>query len=160
MIVQKIFSDSEGQEKIYSVLLTEDEMKLYSASKKKSNPGNRLTLADQDYLDDIDSEIKANKWSMPAAGGLIGGTLGATIGGAAGGERHGGKGMLIGGALGAAGGAYGLHKANKKYTEPRLKRDKATYVKSSKEDREYFRRKREQQKNRDAMIAAGIYAGR
>lgn len=159
MVIEKIFSDSEGQEKIYSVLMSEEEMKLYSASKKKSQ-GNRLSLADQDYLEDIDKEIKANKWGMPVSGGVLGGAFGGAIGGMAGGEKHGGKGMLIGGTLGAAGGAYGMHKANKKYVEPGLKKDKEKYVKSNQSDRAYFRRKREQQKNRDAMIAAGIYAGR
>ena len=154
MIIQKIFS-AEDNERIYSVLMNEEEMKLYS-SKKKSQ-GNRLSLADQDYLDEIDSEIKANKWAMPVAGGALGASLGGVGAGA---MFDNPKTALIGAGIGAGVGAYGAHKANKKWTEPRLKKDKAKYIKGNKEDRAYYRRKREQQKNREAMIQAGIWAGR
>ena len=151
MIIQKIFS-AEDNERIYSVIMTEEEMKLYS----KNNQKNRLTLADQDYLEDIDSEIKGNRIGMPLSGGILGGMTGGVIGGSV----KGAKGAVVGGALGTAAGAYGMHKVNKKHVEPKLKREKEKYVKSTPKDREYFRRKREQQKNREAMIAAGIYAGR
>lgn len=153
MIIQKIFS-AEDNEKIYSVLMTEEDMKLYSS--KKKGQGNRLSLADQDYLEEIDDEIKANKKVMPIAGGLLGASLGSMPGIA----RENGKTALAGAAIGAGLGAYGAHKANKKWTEPRLKKDMAKYIKGSKEDRAYYRRKREQQKNREAMIQAGIWAGR
>lgn len=153
MIIQKIFS-AEDNEKIYSVLMTEEEMKLYSS--KKKGQGNRLSLADQDYLDEIDSEIKINKKGMPIAGGILGASLGSIPGL----EMKNGKATLAGAAIGAGIGAYGAHKANKKWTEPRLKNDKAKYIKGNKEDRAYYRRKREQQKNREAMIQAGIWAGR
>jgi hypothetical protein len=153
MTIQKIFS-TEDNEKIYSVLMTEEEMKLYSS--KKKGQGNRLSMADQDYLDEIDSEIKANKRGMPVVGGLLGAGLGSMPGLA---MKH-GKTALAGAAIGAGLGAYGAHKANKKWTEPKLKRDMEKYIKGNKEDRAYYRRKREQQKNRDAMIQAGMWAGR
>ena len=153
MIIQKIFS-AEDNERIYSVLMTEEEMKLYSS--KKTNQGNRLSLADQDYLEEIDNEIKANKKGMPIAGGLLGATLGSLPGL----EMKHGKTALAGAAIGAGVGAYGAHKANKKWTEPRLKKDMEKYIKGNKEDRAYYRRKREQQKNREAMIQAGMWAGR
>ena len=154
MIIQKIFS-AEDNERIFSVLMTEEEMKLYSSKKKKSQ-GNRLSLADQDYLEDIDKEIKTNKWTTPVSGGLIGASLGSMPGAA----LESGRGMLAGAAIGAGLGAYGAHKANKKWAEPRLKNDKDKYIKGNKEDRAYYRRKREQQKNREAMIQAGMWAGR
>lgn len=155
MTIEKIFNDLDSQERIYSVLMSEEEIKLYSSAKKKKNQGHRLSIADQDYLEEIDNSIKANKYTMPIAGAAVGGSLGMAGGGLAG-----GKGALIGGTLGAVGGAYGFHKINKKYTEPRLVREKTKYVNSTPSDRAYFRRKREQEKNREAMMAAGFYAGR
>jgi hypothetical protein len=154
MIIQKIFS-AEDNERIFSVLMTEEEMKLYSSKKKKSQ-GNRLSLSDQDYLEDIDGEIKSNRWTMPVAGGA----LGASLGVGAGAMFDSPKTALIGAGIGAGVGAYGMHKVNKKKIEPGLVRDKDKYLKGTKEDRAYYRRKREQQKNREAMIQAGMWAGR
>ena len=44
MEIQKIFSDMYGEERLYSVLMTEDEVALFSEVKKNKNKKNRIEL--------------------------------------------------------------------------------------------------------------------
>ena len=111
MEIQKIFSEVNGEEKIYSVLMTEDEMRLYT----------RWDTTDQ-YKGMKDSDLLAEKkksnlgtYVKSGKTGVIGAGLGA-ISGAIAGARRGGvikgakAGAAIGGALGVAGGLASTHK--------------------------------------------------
>lgn len=123
MEIQKIFSDYEGEEKLYSVLMNEEELALYqemfSDEEEKLNMGDRIANAfDKNpltikalrkiqrdiYSNDRETQKKAVKKKAKidaAVGGGLGAGIGAIIGHGAGGK----KGAALGSLLGAAGGA-------------------------------------------------------
>lgn len=164
MEIQKIFSNTENEEeKLYSVLMTEEEISLYSefqnefADKRGENEylGDRkkvLELAhgkptgkfadrskkDEDYQEFYETgKLRTRRKVKEAAKlGALQGVGGALIGGAIGGK----KGAAIGGAIGAAGGAglsYGLNKAGEKYAKKKLAEDPHFYD----ADKEYLKYK-------------------
>ena len=134
MQIEKIYSEIDSQEKLFSVLMTEEEYNLYSK------------YADEDYLEE---RRKTQKYAKPL-GTALGAGLGALYG-----TAGGGKGALIGAGVGGGAG-YLLGRHAKK----RAKKEEDRYRKASKEDREYLRHKEEKEKDREAMINAGIWAGR
>lgn len=167
MEIQKIFSNTENEEeKLYSVLMTEDEVALYSEfqnefadveGKRKENEylGDRkkvLEMAhgkstgkfadrskkDEDYQEFYETgKLRTRRKVKEAAKlGALQGVGGALIGHAIGGK----KGAAIGGAIGAAGGAglsYGLNKAGEKYAQKKLAEDPHFYD----ADKEYLKYK-------------------
>lgn len=164
MEIQKIFSNTENEEeKLYSVLMTEDEVALYSefqselADKRSENEylGDRkkvLEMAhgkptgkfddrskeDEDYQEFYETgKLRTRRKVRNAAKlGALQGVGGALIGGAFGGK----KGAAIGGALGAVGGAglsYGISKAGEKYAQKKLAEDPHFYD----ADKEYLKYK-------------------
>ena len=164
MEIQKIFSNTENEEeKLYSVLMTEEEISLYSefqnefADKRGENEylGDRkkvLELAhgkptgkfadrskkDEDYQEFYETgKLRTRRKVKEAAKlGALHGATGALIGGAIGGK----KGAAIGGTLGAVGGAglsYGLNKAGEKYAKKKLSEDPHFYD----ADKEYLKYK-------------------
>jgi hypothetical protein len=111
MEIQKIYSEQESGEKLYSVLLSDEEMRLYT----------RWDMTDQ-YKGMKDSDILAEKKKSNAGTyinsgklGVIGAGVGA-LGGAVLGRRLGvgtkaaaKAGAAIGGTLGVAGGLAATH---------------------------------------------------
>ncbi len=103
MEIQKIFSDASDEERIYSVLMSEDEMMLFSK------------MEDMDYIEDQNNRKRAVRHAK-AKGALIGGTLGAAIGSQAYylSRKHPGRAGLIGAGIGALGAGYVGHRVGKK----------------------------------------------
>ena len=167
MEIQKIFSNTEDEnEKLYSVLMTEDEVSLFSEfqeefsdikDKRGENEylGDRKKLLemahgkptgkfadrskkDEDYQEFYETgKLRTSRKVKNAAKlGALQGVGGAFIGGAVGGK----KGAAIGGAIGAAGGAglsYGLDKVGEKYAKKKLAEDPHFYD----VDKEYLKYK-------------------
>ena len=163
MEIQKIFSNVENpEETLYSVLMTEDEVALFSEmeeemdNKRKENEylGNRKQVleaahgkatnkfadrskADEDYQEFYETgKLRTRRKVKNAA--KIGG-LSALAGGAFG-LHKGLKGAAVGSAVGAATGAglsYGLDKLGEKYAKKKLAEDPHYYD----VDKEYLKYK-------------------
>ena len=168
MEIMKVFSsyDDYGyeDERLYSVLMTEDEVALYSefqnefADKRAENEylGDRKKVLefahgkptgkfadrskeDEDYQEFYETgKLRTRRKVKEAAKlGALNGIIGAGIGGHAIGGK---KGVAIGAAIGAAGGAglsYGLNKAGEKYAKKKLSEDPHFYD----ADKEYLKYK-------------------
>lgn len=142
MIIEKMFSSSEDQEKIYSVLLSEEELRLYSETivkKVQEGQNNSLSLDDQNYLSDIDSKIRLNRRLFPISGASLGGAAGIMVGIKKSTPKI-AKRALIGGATGALTGAYGIHEFNKHIIEPNIKEKRIQYVRANSKDRAHIRK--------------------
>ena len=165
MEIQKIFSNTENEEEnLYSVLMTEDEVVLYSefqskfADKRAENEylGDRKKVlefahgkptgkfadrskTDEDYQELYETGKLRTRRKVKKAAKL--GALNSIIGAGIGGHAIGGKkGLAIGAAIGAAGGAglsYGLNKAGEKYAKKKLSEDPHFYD----VDKEYLKYK-------------------
>ena len=131
MEIQKIFSEVDTQEKLYSVLMTEDEMVLFSEANKKKkmksldkanlwmykHKGKHLRKLDRDNIN-FGQDKEATKRELLRAGALTalspaaGAGIGAALGGKGGAEAGAiiGTGVGSGIALGTAAG-YGIKKA-------------------------------------------------
>lgn len=131
MKIIKVYTETTTAEKLYSVMLTEDE----------------------DYLDEQRDRKRSVKHAK-AKGALLGGTTGAILGGRVGSavSKNALKGGLIGAGIGAAGAGYAgykLGKAHKKSTEEDADREIKKYKNASEADKKYLRTRREKQKERD-----------
>ena len=155
MEIQKIFSDQYDEERLYSVLMTEDEVALFSK------------LQDEDYYERHNKRKKDAKYA-PAAGAVLGGMIGASPGATIGyGLSNGnpvgalagaGAGALAGGGLGYLLGKKGKRKVNED-ADRKIKRYKA----ASEKDRAYLRDKEErdmsraiQQQQANALLAMAL----
>lgn len=141
MKIIKTYTEQTTGEKLYSLLLNEDEVALFSK------------MEDEDYLDDQRDRKKKVKHAK-ASGALLGGTVGASIGGRIGAavSKNALKGGLIGAGIGAAGvgyAGYKLGKAHKKATEEDADREIKRYKNASEADKKYLRARREKQKERE-----------
>ena len=141
MKIIKTYTEQTTGEKLYSLLLNEDEVALFSK------------MEDEDYLDDQRDRKKKVKHAK-AGGALIGGTVGASIGGRIGAavSKNALKGGLIGAGIGAASAGYAgykLGKAHKKATEEDADREIKRYQNASEADKKYLRARREKQKDRE-----------
>lgn len=115
MEIQKIFSDQRG-EKIYSILMSEEELRFYSdyvSDHTKYDRSDRIKqLRDSDILaekkrSNLGTYVKSGK--RAAVGGALGSAIGAGVGFAKGGLRGVVRGAKIGAGTGAVlGGAAGL----------------------------------------------------
>lgn len=128
-------------EKLYSLLLNEDEVALFSK------------MEDEDYIEDQNNRKKSVKHAK-AQGALLGGTVGASLGGRIGAavSKNSLKGGLIGAGIGAASAGYAgykLGKAHKKATEEDADREINKYQSASEADKKYLRKRRENQKQRE-----------
>ena len=123
MKIIKVYTETTTAEKLYSVMLTEDEVALFSK------------MEDEDYLDEQRDRKRSVKHAK-AKGAFLGGTTGAILGGRIGSavSKNALKGGLIGAGIGAAGAGYKLGKAHKNASEA---------------DKKYLRARREKQKERD-----------
>ena len=136
MEIQKIFSDEYNEECFYSVLMSEEEMYLFSK------------LQDDDYYEE-QNERKRSVRHAKGAGTIAGGLLGASVGAS---FPRSGKGKLIGAAIGATGGGVlgrAAGKAVKKSTEEDAERNIKRYKNSNEKDRKYLREKNEREKDRE-----------
>ena len=121
MEIMKVFSsyDNYGneEERLYSVLMTEEELALFSEKKEeKLKTGDKVGIWLQKHLNtkkDREAVIEAleeGKWhkygKQAAKGGAVGGAIGGAI---VGGMTRGAKGAAIGSALGSAIGASGAY---------------------------------------------------
>jgi hypothetical protein len=125
MEIQKIFSEIDTDEMLYSVLMDEDEYRLFATLK--------YDLTDQ-YKGMKDSDLLAEKKKSNAGtyvrsgktgviGAALGGALGAAAGLRSGNVVKGAKaGAAIGGTLGVAGGMAATHKerGNNRFDNRRL----------------------------------------
>jgi len=114
--------------------------------RNKEFSNRRMSVADQDYIDDREGEKKAVKHAKAggaALGGLMGGTAGVSIGQKfAKNPNKWGKAHNIGGAVGLAAGAVGgyyLGKKHKKTVEAKADKEIKKYLGSSDKDRKYLR---------------------
>ena len=140
MEIQKIFSDASGEERIYSVLMSEDEMMLFSK------------MEDMDYIEDQNNRKRAVKHSK-ATGALIGGSLGAAIGSQAYklSRKHPRRAGLIGAGIGALGAGYLGHKVGKSIkeaTEKDADKEISKYKSASESDKKYLRKRAEAKEQR------------
>lgn len=141
MKIIKVYTETTTAEKLYSVMLTEDEVALFSK------------MEDEDYLDEQRDRKRSVKHAK-AKGAFLGGTTGAILGGRIGEavSKNALKGGLIGAGIGAAGAGYAgykLGKAHKKATEEDADREIKKYKNASEADKKYLRARREKQKERD-----------
>lgn len=141
MKIIKVYTETTTAEKLYSVMLTEDEVALFSK------------MEDEDYLDEQRDRKRSVKHAK-AQGALLGGTTGAILGGRVGSavSKNALKGGLIGAGIGATGAGYAgykLGKAHKKSTEEDADREIKKYKNASEADKKYLRARREKQKERD-----------
>ena len=125
MEIQKIFSEVDTDEMLYSVLLTEDEYRLFATTK--------YDLTDQ-YKGMKDSDLLAEKkksnlgtYVKSGKSGVVGAAIGSVLGAAAGiksgNVAKGAKaGAALGGSLGLAGGLASTHKEreNNRFANKRL----------------------------------------
>ena len=112
MEIQKVFSDIEGDERYYSVLMSEEELQLFSEKKKK---------AEEKFMKEYDKYHKKN--DKLVKGALSG--VGALYGSGAAMLGKSTKGMIGKGALGAGTGAllgYGAAKGIQAYEKNYIKR--------------------------------------
>lgn len=134
MKIIKVYTETTTAEKLYSVMLTEDEVALFSK------------MEDEDYLNeqrDRKRSVKHAKGVGTATGALIGAGLGHSLGR--------GKGKLIGATAGAVGGGVlGRYagKSIKKRTEDDANKKITRYKNSSEHDKKYLREKNEKEKDR------------
>ena len=140
MKIIKVYTETTTAEKLYSVMLTEDEVALFSK------------MEDEDYLDEQRDRKRSVKHAK-AKGAFLGGTTGAILGGRIGSavSKNALKGGLIGAGIGAAGAGYvgyKLGKAHKKATEEDADREIKKYKNASEADKKYLRARREKQKER------------
>ena len=141
MKIIKVYKETTTAEKLYSVMLTEDEVALFSK------------MEDEDYLDEQRDRKRSVKHAK-AQGAFLGGTTGAILGGRIGSavSKNALKGGLIGAGIGAAGAGYvgyKLGKAHKKATEEDADREIKKYKNASEADKKYLRARREKQKERE-----------
>lgn len=141
MKIIKVYTETTTAEKLYSVMLTEDEVALFSK------------MEDEDYLDEQQDRKRSVKHAK-AKGAFLGGTTGAILGGRIGSavSKNALKGGLIGAGIGAAGAGYvgyKLGKAHKKATEEDADREIKKYKNASEADKKYLRARREKQKERE-----------
>ena len=129
MEIQKIFSEIDTDERLYSVLMSEEEVALFSemieelqmySDKKKDEPklktGDKIGIWAQKHLNtkkDREAVIEGygeGKWHKFGKRAAIYGGAGGAIGGAIGGGLiHGAKGAALGAAIGGAGSAAGAY---------------------------------------------------
>ena len=117
MEVQKIFSEVETGEKLYSVLMSEEEFRLFSSATTKYDATDHYkTMKDSDILAEkkkgnLKTYVKSGKAGV--VGGIIGAGVGAALGLRKGGVakmKEGAKaGAALGGAVGLAGGLAATH---------------------------------------------------
>ena len=141
MKIIKVYTETTTAEKLYSVMLTEDEVVLFSK------------MEDEDYLDEQRDRKRSVKHAK-AKGAFLGGTTGAILGGRVGSavSKNALKGGLIGAGIGAVGAGYAgykLGKAHKKATEEDADREIKKYKNASEADKKYLRARSEKQKERD-----------
>ena len=141
MKIIKVYTETTTAEKLYAVMLTEDEVALFSK------------MEDEDYLDEQRDRKRSVKHAK-AKGAFLGGTTGAILGGRIGSavSKNALKGGLIGAGIGAAGAGYvgyKLGKAHKKATEEDADREIKKYKNASEADKKYLRARREKQKERE-----------
>lgn len=134
MKIIKVYTETTTAEKLYSVMLTEDEVALFSK------------MEDEDYLDEQEKRkesVKHAKGVGTATGALVGAGLGHSLGR--------GKGKLIGATAGAVGGGVlGRYagKSIKKRTEDDANKKITRYKNASEHDKKYLREKNEKEKDR------------
>lgn len=141
MKIIKTYTEQTTGEKLYSLLLNEEEVALFSK------------MEDEDYIEDQNDRKKKVKHAK-AGGALLGGTVGASLGGRIGAaaSKNALKGGLIGAGIGAAGAGYAgykLGKKHKKATEEDADREINKYKNASEADKKYLRKRREKQKERE-----------
>ena len=142
MEIQKVFSDYYDTERMYSVLMSEDELRLFSK------------IQDLDYIADQKArkeEVKHAKLVNALVVGLPSAALGSTLG-IISNPSNPGKGILIGAGVGAGlGSALGYHigKEHKKEIESDAEREIERYIRANDSDRAYLRKRYEKAKERE-----------
>lgn len=145
MTIEKIFSNSENPEEIlYSVLMTEDEVKIFSK------------LEDQDFYDEQEGR-KSKATQIRKVAPWVGGSLGGITGGIAGHKlaRRFQKSKLKGASIGALAGAglgavlsHSLGKLNEKSVHKDSNRYLDRYSRASETDKKYLRQKYSKEEER------------
>ena len=138
MIIQKIFSDLGEEEMLYSTLMSEEELYLFSEYTKGVTAYDRTDRLKQMKDSDILAEKKrsnAGTYVKSAKTGIIGSSLGAGAGAVLGATKFGkaigirrasALGGAIGGALGVGGGLAATHgeRSQNRFVNSRLKEAK------------------------------------
>lgn len=133
--------------------------KEFSKKKKANKKNNKLSVMDQDYIDEVIREYEANANAAQASttlgGGGLGALAGAGLGALAGGKKYRGPGAIAGAIVGAGGGGYLGYKAGKKAKARIIEKgeDQVDHYKSMDKDdrreyREIIRRRREEAERR------------
>ncbi len=135
MIIEDIYSGEN--EKLYSVLLDPEEMRIFSK------------LQDEDYIEENESAQKAAKYGRTIGGAALGTILGGGLG-----SKFHGKRALAGAAIGGSIGHYFGKRASKRY-----KKDLERYLKASEADKKYLREKESHRQQLAALEIAGARAG-
>jgi hypothetical protein len=128
MEIQKIFSEIDTNERLYSVLLTEEEMKMFT---KWDMTDQYKGMKDSDILaekkrSNVGTYVKAGKAGVigTGIGAGVGAGLGAVLGRKIGmnTKKAAGVGAAIGGTLGVTGGLAATHeeRANNRFANKRL----------------------------------------
>ena len=117
MKIIKVYTETTTAEKLYSVMLTEDEVALFSK------------MEDEDYLDEQRDRKRSVKHAK-AKGAFLGGTTGAILGGRIGSavSKNALKGGLFGAGIGAGEG-YLISKGFDHYRTNKLKKNPKAYEK-------------------------------
>ena len=120
MIIKKVFNNIEEEsEKLYSILLSEDEATLFSEFQKEYSKKPTWTVEEESewttnyhFTEPLKKRYKTSKVIKDTVAGLDGAAIGGILGAA---KSKKGSGALVGGILGAAGGV-GLARAQRKLT--------------------------------------------
>lgn len=117
MEIQKIFNEINTDEKLYSVLMTEEEYRMFaSATTRYDMTDQYKTMKDSDVLaekkkSNLGTYVKSGKVGVVggALGSIAGAALGYKNGGVAGMKKGAKAGAALGGTLGVAGGLAATH---------------------------------------------------
>lgn len=142
------------EERLYSVAMTEEELKLFSEFLEQRQFSTDLSAADKDYLNDLDKDRKRGKRFRVAAGTVGGALLGGGFAAKTKNPKLAAAGAIGGAALGALAGKK-VGKRDDKYYEEKRKE----YESADKETKAYIRHKKEKRDDRAAMMNAAIVSG-
>ena len=150
MIIEKVFSNIEEEsEKLYSIILSEDEAALFIEFQKEYSKKPTWTVEEEsewdtnyDFTEPLKKRYKMSKAIKDTVAGLGGAATGGLLASA---KSKKGSDALIGGILGAAGGV-GLARAHRKLTGKNKKAEELINSRSkeyNKYNEKYVKRSRE-----------------
>ena len=147
---------NRDEEKVFSVLMTEEEISLFSEFLEQRQFSTNLSAIDKDYLGELDKDRKRGKRFRVAAGTVSGALLGGGLAQMAKTKnpRLAAAGAIGGAALGALAGKKVGKRDDKYYDEKRKE-----YESADKETKAYIRHKKEKRDDRAAMMNSALVAG-